>query len=146
MFRFYRVGGCVRDSLLGHSTKDIDQVAVWQGEPAPTSEVFDRFVAFLKDRGVEPFEIRPEYVTLRGRDPGGQVADFVLARRDGVYNDRRRPDEIALGTLEEDLARRDFTVNALAEDPETGQIIRNRRCGDPSLQRWGGAPPPLFLP
>lgn len=44
----------------------------------------------------------------------GEVCDYVLCRKDGPYRDLRRPDFVEIGTLEDDLGRRDFTVNALA--------------------------------
>ena len=57
------------------------------------------------------------------------AADFVLARKDGAYTDGRRPDEVMAGTIYDDLARRDFTMNAIAENVETGEIV------DPYLGR-----------
>lgn len=72
----------------------------------------------------------------------GMTADFVLARKEGEYIDGRRPDRVEIGTLEDDLARRDFTMNAIAKDengyytdPYNGrQDIRDgiiRAVGDP---------------
>lgn len=53
----------------------------------------------------------------------GLTADFVLARKESEYTDGRRPDKVIPGTLEDDLARRDFTMNAIAKDPDTGEYI-----------------------
>jgi tRNA nucleotidyltransferase (CCA-adding enzyme) len=50
------------------------------------------------------------------------TADFVLARKEGDYSDGRRPDRVEAGTLEDDLARRDFTMNAIAKDSH-GRLI-----------------------
>lgn len=140
-FEFYEVGGCVRDDLLGKKTKDIDFTAVWTGaemrDPARQGEVmswtFERLEEYLRTQGYEVFLSTPEYLTIRAKFPKGHLherttADFVLARKDGPYLDGRRPEWVKPGTLEDDLARRDFTVNAIARtvdgeliDPHNGQ-------------------------
>jgi tRNA nucleotidyltransferase (CCA-adding enzyme) len=51
------------------------------------------------------------------------VADYVLCRKDGVYSDSRHPDSVEIGTIYHDLARRDFTVNAMARNLVTDTII-----------------------
>jgi tRNA nucleotidyltransferase (CCA-adding enzyme) len=51
------------------------------------------------------------------------TADFVLARKEGEYTDGRRPDKVEPGTLEDDLARRDFTMNAIAKSPDDGSYV-----------------------
>ena len=51
------------------------------------------------------------------------VCDFVLARKDGQSSDGRRPDSVEPGTLLDDLARRDFTINGLFFDPIAEQVI-----------------------
>ena len=68
-------------------------------------------------------------LTIRARVPRGSalerrtdVADFVMARKDGTYTDGRRPDTVEPGSLEDDLRRRDFTINAMALD-EDGSLI-----------------------
>lgn len=60
--------------------------------------------------------------TLRKSERAGVTADFVLARKESNYTDGRRPDKVEIGTLEDDLARRDFTMNAIAKD-EAGNYI-----------------------
>lgn len=113
----FLVGGAVRDMHIGLSPKDLDFAVV-----APS---FNYMVDYLNELGVEPFLVKPEYGTIRGRFPkssfefagfelAGQAVDFVLARRDGYYSDGRRPDGTFPGTLHDDLSRRDFTVNAMA--------------------------------
>lgn len=119
--RFYEVGGCVRDELLGIPTKDIDFTAVVDGiDTVP--EAYDHLLDTLKTMNYQVFLETPEYGTIRARFPDGHpllgrtTADFVLARKDGPSSDGRRPDYVTVGTLEDDLARRDFTVNALARE------------------------------
>ena len=125
MIRVYEVGGCVRDQLLGISTKDVDYTV-----EAPS---FDAMRTWLESQEFKIFEDRPQYLTIRAKFPKGSdwfanryikglTADFVMARKEGQYTDGRRPDVVEPGTLEDDLARRDFTVNAMAK-AEDGTII-----------------------
>jgi tRNA nucleotidyltransferase (CCA-adding enzyme) len=118
-----RVGGCVRDELMGLRSKDVDfSVELPEMVGRPASEGFAAMLAHLAGEGFEVFEERPEFLTIRARFPRAhelharQTADFVLCRREGAYSDGRRPDSVTVGTLADDLARRDFTVNAIAEE------------------------------
>lgn len=113
--KIFLVGGAVRDTFLGTPIKDKDYVVV-----APSFEAMKEFIV---SKGGKIFQEKPEFLTLRARMSGfGTLgigaADFVLARKDGVYTDGRRPDSVEVGTIEEDLARRDFTMNAIAIDTE----------------------------
>lgn len=129
MIKYYKVGGCVRDEMLGVRSKDIDY--------AVEAESFEAMRDDLVIRGAQIFLEKPEYLTIRAM-LGREAADFVLCRKDGAYSDARRPDTVQPGTIYDDLARRDFTVNAMAEesggrilDPHGGQTdLRNRtlRC------------------
>lgn len=119
--KVYEVGGCVRDDLLGVPTKDVDFVV----EAGSYEEMREHLVA----EGFKLYLEKPEFLTIRCGVPKGhrlrevtRDADFVLARKDGAYSDGRRPDEVVPGTLADDLARRDFTVNAMARDPYTGEV------------------------
>jgi tRNA nucleotidyltransferase (CCA-adding enzyme) len=114
MIKAYQVGGCVRDSLLGVQSKDIDYAV-----EAPS---YEAMVEWIKERG-KIFLESPQFWTVRAHLVGGQPADYVLCRKDGLYSDGRRPDSVEPGTLLDDLARRDFTVNAMALDEETQTII-----------------------
>ena len=64
---------------------------------------------------------KPEFLTIRG-ELNGVDADFVPCRKDGHYSDGRRPDSVSPGTILDDLARRDFTVNAIAVDANGNYI------------------------
>lgn len=138
----FEVGGCVRDELMGLHTKDVDFVVL-----APS---FDAMRAELVRQGFKVHVEKPEFVTIRAGVPDGHIlrertkdADFVLARKDGPTADGRRPEFVEPGTLMDDLARRDFTVNAIARavdgriiDPFGGradiEFKRLRFVGDPT--------------
>lgn len=113
--KFYLIGGACRDLLLGQKPKDLDYVCV-----APSfAAMRDAVLA----KGGEIFLETEKHFTLRAKVPGLGAADFVLARRDGAYSDARRPDSVEIGTLLDDQSRRDFTVNSIAQDTETGEFI-----------------------
>ena len=130
MFKFYEVGGCVRDEILGLKSKDIDYVAVPSEDLlkdiSSAHTMFGILEGYLKEEGFELFLITPNCFTIRAKFPKGHkyqgVADFVMARKEiGYIPDTRQP-IVVPGTLYDDLERRDFTLNALAKD-EDGSII-----------------------
>jgi tRNA nucleotidyltransferase/poly(A) polymerase len=129
-FQFFEVGGCVRDSLLGLSSKDVDFSVVAQPGLFPdATSAFVSLEAHLNEQGFKVFESRPEFLTIRAQVAAGHplrartnVADFVLARKDGPYSDGRRPDWVAPGSLQDDLARRDFRCNSISRDLD-GNLI-----------------------
>ena len=105
----YAVGGCVRDSLLGRAPHDWDIASA--APAARTAELFS----------TPPFHarvgngLRHGTVTVCLGDSECEVTTF---RRDGAYTDHRRPDGVTfVSRAEDDLARRDFTVNAMAACP-----------------------------
>lgn len=126
------VGGCVRDLLLGAVPEDWD--AATSALPEETMEVFG-------PRAI-PTGLRHGTVTVTGPHP----VEITTYRVDGAYGDHRRPDSVTFTrSLEEDLRRRDFTVNAMAlgldgtlKDPFGGQEdLRGGvlRCvGDPDCR------------
>ncbi len=109
-FAAYAVGGCVRDRLLGREPKDWDVCT--SAEPAAVKGVFPDVK--ILDTG-----IKHGTVTLL-LDGGVEVTTF---RVDGKYRDSRRPESVSFTpNLMADLARRDFTVNAMAYSCRTGII------------------------
>jgi len=120
--RLYEVGGCVRDELLGVPSKDVDF--------AVEAESFDSMVDFIVAEGHRIVDERPEFLTVRavvGKNhplrERTNAADFVLCRKDGEYVDGRRPESVSPGTILDDLDRRDFTMNAIARDLSSGELI-----------------------
>ena len=113
--KIYEVGGSVRDSFLDLVSKDKDFVVI--------ANSYEEMKSDLLSRGAQIFLERPEYFAIRCKlEPFG-CCDFVLGRKDGFYSDGRRPDSVTLATtIEEEVQRRDFTVNGLVRDTETGII------------------------
>jgi len=108
----YLVGGCVRDYMMGKDFRDLDIVTeapIEKSKPAfkkagwKVDETGEKFLVLSISKDHEQYE----------------VANF---RKDGVYLDGRRPESVEIGTLEEDAKRRDFTVNALYYDFDTGEV------------------------
>jgi tRNA nucleotidyltransferase/poly(A) polymerase len=130
LFKFYEVGGKVRDELLGLQSKDVDYVAVPQDELLEkykdASEMFKVLDEYLVSEKFEIFLRTPDCFTIRAKFPEGHkykgVADFVMARKEIGYVEGTRTPIVVPGTLYDDLERRDFTVNAMARD-EDGSII-----------------------
>lgn len=129
-FKFYEVGGKVRDEILGLQSKDIDYVAVPDDslirDISSAHTMFGILEGYLRTEGFEVFLVTPDCFTIRAKFPQGHrhqgVADFVMARKEIGYISGTRQPNIVAGTLYDDLERRDFTLNALAKD-EDGNII-----------------------
>ncbi len=111
-FEAFIVGGCVRDSLLGLPPKDYD---------VTTNALPEEMIScFEGDFKVIPTGIKHGTVTVIS---GGENIEVTTYRIDGSYTDHRRPDSVSFSrVLEEDLARRDFTINAMAYSDERGII------------------------
>ena len=108
-YRAVFAGGCVRDLLLGREPSDYDVAT--EARPDEVIEVFDRTV---------PVGIQFGVVLVITKWGPVEVATF---RRDGSYSDGRHPDKVTFASLDEDAARRDFTINGMYLDPETDEII-----------------------
>ena len=127
MPQIFKVGGCVRDKLLGVESKDIDFTFVLDDLNQTVEEGFQSMTSWLAHEAFSIFLSTPDCFTIRAKFPKGNkneglVADFVMARKEIGYIDGTRQPILVLGTLEDDLIRRDFTLNAMAEDDE-GNII-----------------------
>lgn len=130
LFKFYEVGGKIRDEILGLQSKDVDYVAV----PSDTllekyksaHEMFVVLETFLLNEKFEIFLSTPDCFTIRAKFPKDHkyqgVADFVMARKEIGYVEGTRTPIVVPGTLRDDLERRDFTVNAMAKGDD-GVII-----------------------
>jgi poly(A) polymerase len=107
----YFVGGCVRDRLLGRAPKDWDLVT--SATPDAIEALFPKTLAIGKAFGI---------VTVVGEN--GETVEVATYRADSPETaDSRHPASIAFATRGEDAKRRDFTVNALYMDPESGEIL-----------------------
>lgn len=130
-FKFYEVGGKIRDELLGLKSKDVDYVAVPSEElltlGVDAKDMFIILWKYLDAQGFEIFLTAWECYTIRAKFPEGYkyqgVADFVMARKEVGYVPGTRTPIVEPGNLYDDLSRRGFTVNAMAKDPDTGEII-----------------------
>ncbi|MEK7125219.1 MAG: HD domain-containing protein [Patescibacteria group bacterium] len=137
-FEAFVVGGCVRDMLMGHAPKDWDITT--SATPEKIQKLFPE--SFYENTfGTVTIKTKSEDVTVAH-------VEITPYRIEGIYTDKRHPDEIRFAkTLEEDLSRRDFTINAISmdrqgivHDPYGGQIdIRQRivrTVGNPE-ERFG---------
>lgn len=108
-FEALLVGGCVRDLILGRHPDDYDVAT--SARPDQVSALFPRSVQIGARFGV--------ILVVDGHDKV-EVATF---RRESGYSDRRHPDRVEFSDARHDALRRDFTINGLFMDPETGEII-----------------------
>lgn len=105
------VGGCVRDRLLGSVPKDYD---------VSTDATPDEVAAYFPGAQLVGAHFGVVLVTRAG----GVQVEVATFRSEGSYSDGRRPDEVHFETDPAlDARRRDFTVNALMEDPLSGEIL-----------------------
>lgn len=102
-------GGCVRDKLLDREPKDYD---------IATSAKPNEVLAIFPGSN----EVGAHFGVVIAKHAGHHV-EIATFRTDGSYKDGRRPEAVTFSTPEEDAQRRDFTVNGLFENPETGEII-----------------------
>lgn len=113
----YAVGGCVRDSLMGREPSDWDITTC--ASPASVKKLFPHTV----DTGIAHGTV----TVLMGRE-GFEVTTY---RIDGEYEDSRHPREVTYtSSLEEDLKRRDFTINAMAYNEREGLVDLFEGCRD----------------
>jgi poly(A) polymerase len=123
-YKLYLVGGIIRDRLLGVKSKDFDYSVVVEDLSLHCNIAFSQLEEQLEADGFKIFLSTPACFTIRAKFPNSkEVADFVLARRETGYVAGTRTPISVLGTLDDDLERRDFTVNCLAEDVDMDYII-----------------------
>lgn len=135
-FEAYAVGGCVRDSLLGSKPHDWDMT---------TSATPEQTIAVFKGFRTIPTGLKHGTVTVI---IDSHPIEITTMRVDGAYSDNRHPEKVSFTKkIEEDLSRRDFTVNAMAYNPKTGIVdpyggrddLKNRtiRCVGNADTRFG---------
>jgi poly(A) polymerase/tRNA nucleotidyltransferase (CCA-adding enzyme) len=104
-FEVYLVGGCVRDMILHREPKDWDITT-----NAKPEEIQEIFADTVYENSFGTVGIKTE-----SEDPRVKVIEVTTYRIEGKYTDKRHPDEVKFATnIEDDLSRRDFTVNAMA--------------------------------
>lgn len=107
----YIVGGCVRDAVLGKIPNDYDLC---------TSATPEQMKEILNEYDIYDTGIKHGTVTVAGLDDKYEITTY---RIDGIYSDNRRPENVAfVKNVEPDLARRDFTINAMAYNKTTGLV------------------------
>lgn len=106
--QIFEVGGAIRDELMG-----LDPKTIHDRDFVITGCNFEEMQAWVETHMSKIFMTKPQFLTIRAKQANGKTVDFVLARKESNY-DGRHPNTVEAGTLEEDLSRRDFTVNALA--------------------------------
>lgn len=114
-FDAYLVGGCTRDLLLGRTPKDWD---------VTTNATPEQITALFPDESFYNNDFGTVGVTRETEEDSLKVIEVTPYRTEEGYSDKRRPDTVKFGvSLEEDLKRRDFTINAIAYDPHKGQLV-----------------------
>ena len=120
-FSAYAVGGCVRDYVLGLEPNDYDLCT--DARPAQIADIFQEHQLVLNGEKHGTVGVILEH----------EVFEITTFRTEGGYSDNRHPDWVNFVTsVKEDLARRDFTVNAMAYAPSTGYI--DPWCGQEDLE------------
>jgi tRNA nucleotidyltransferase (CCA-adding enzyme) len=137
-FEAYIVGGCVRDLLLGREPKDWDIAT--DATPEQVQKLFSTFAGAMADKPATVYENDFGTVGIKTRpteqgqsfgragseDPKLTIVEVTTFRNEGKYTDKRHPDEVRFAkTIEEDLSRRDLTVNAMAMElaPSTSHLV-----------------------
>ncbi|MCK4817539.1 CCA tRNA nucleotidyltransferase, partial [bacterium] len=136
-FEAHFVGGCVRDTLLEIEPKDYD---------IATNARPDDLIKIAKKHAIKIREVGKSFGVILFVLNGNSY-EVATYRADGVYSDNRRPDNVTYSdTIQEDLARRDFTINAMAYDISVGKLVDPwnglndlhrkvlKTVGDPSLR------------
>lgn len=107
-YEAYLVGGCVRDFILGNVSSDYDIVT--SALPDQVMALFSNTISIGAKFGVIAVIVQ------------GSPYEVATFRSDDVYEDGRHPSQVHFSSAKEDVFRRDFTINGLLMDPETGEI------------------------
>jgi len=108
-FEAYIVGGCVRDSIL--QNQSVIKPKDWD----ITTNALPEQIQKLFPKSVYENEFGTVLIKTDSKDPNLKTIEITTFRKEGKYSDKRHPDKIEFAeTIEEDLSRRDFTVNAMA--------------------------------
>ena len=127
-YEAYLAGGCVRDLLLGREPKDFDVAT--SAEPGVVLEMFERTFAVGSHFGV--------VLVAHDEDDGYFTTEVATFRSDGAYSDGRHPDAVRYTrSAEEDVRRRDFTINGLLMDPFGVGCLPSDLVDDPAAVREG---------
>lgn len=122
-FQAYLVGGCVRDLLLGREPKDYDVAT--DATPQQVMQIFPETYAVGAQFGVVLVPLpEAESTDLEDTVPNTSAVEVATFRSDIGYSDGRHPDEVRFSkTPQEDVARRDFTINGMLLDPVSGNVL-----------------------
>ena len=113
-FPCHAVGGCVRDSLMGRVPHDWDLT---------TSATVEEMRKAFSVAGIKTYDTGVQHGTLTVVPSNGEPYEVTTYRIDGTYSDGRHPDEVTFtDRLEDDLVRRDLTMNAIAWSPSDGIV------------------------
>ena len=132
-YKMYICGGYVRDKILGVKSKDIDYAFEFSDETIKVNKnftvesMYTTMNRLLKEEGFKIHTTHPDCFTTRAKFPLDHVnkgldADFVMCRKETYLDPNSRKPTVELGTLYDDLLRRDFTVNAIAIN-EDGVLV-----------------------
>ena len=114
-FGAYLIGGCTRDLILGKKPKDWDVTT-----DATPEEIIPLFEKTFYENSFGTVGV----VNEETKDETLKIVEITPYRMEAGYSDNRRPDHVTFSkNIEDDLKRRDFTINALAYDDSKGHII-----------------------
>lgn len=120
-YEAFLVGGCVRDLILGVPPKDYDITTT--ATPEEIVSLFPK-TFYENDYGTVGVVTCGEELGITCVDETVKVIEVTPYRLEGEYSDNRHPDEVKWSkNIEDDLKRRDFTVNAIAYNPITGEVV-----------------------
>jgi len=121
-FQAYLVGGCVRDILLNREPADYDVTT--DATPEQVMRIFPQTYAVGAQFGVVLVPVKDGVPREAGPSTHPHAVEVATFRSDGIYSDGRHPDEVKYSkSAEEDVQRRDFTINGLLLDPVKDEVL-----------------------